>query len=120
MPASSKTTARSKAKASTAKPRKAGKAKATSKAKAKQPRQNGSLTKEQVTKVATMRRQGATWRQVYAFLGRKSNSTQMRKVLEAAGYDRFGRKGGVGKSKARGHGAKGDPNITPVKRTITF
>jgi hypothetical protein len=98
MPAS-KTTARAKGK---------GKARKASNGS------RASLSKQQVTKVAAMRRQGATWKQVYAYIGRRSNSTQMRQVLERAGFDRFGRKGGKGKSKARGHGAKGDPNINPA------
>jgi hypothetical protein len=97
-------------KAKAASKAKASKAKAPRKGK---PRSNGSLTKEQVTKVAELRRKGGTWKQVYALIGRRSNSTQMRRVLEKHGFDRFGRKGGKGKSKARGYGAKADPNITP-------
>ncbi|MGH7484394.1 MAG: hypothetical protein ACREMY_02170 [bacterium] len=95
-----------------------GKGKATkagkAKPKAKPARKNQTLTKAQITHIAKIRREGGTWRDCYAYMGRRSSSTKLRAKLEAAGFDRFGRRGGKGKSKARGHGAKEDPNITPA------
>jgi hypothetical protein len=52
-----------------------------------------------------MRRDGATWRQVIAETGIKTNSTGFRVLLEANGYDKFGRLGGKGESKAKGWGS---------------
>ena len=86
--------------------------KTTAKASAKSPRH---LTDAQVKRIAQMRREGATWRDVYSYMGRRSTSTKLRAKLEAAGFDRFGRKGGKGKSMARGYGAKDEPGVTPIK-----
>jgi hypothetical protein len=54
--------------------------------------------------VAKMRRDGATWARVSEAAGKVKTSTGWGQYLAAAGYDRLGRKGGKGKSKARAHG----------------
>ena len=72
------------------------------------------LTKAQVDRVAKMRRNGATWKQVYTALKRKyGGCRRMRELLEAGGYDRFGRKDGKGTSKAHGWGSGSDENVQP-------
>jgi hypothetical protein len=65
------------------------------------------LTAAQVNQIAKMRRGGATWKEVIkavpATKGWKSN--KFAQSLAARGYDRLGRRGGKGNSKARAHGA---------------
>lgn len=62
-------------------------------------------TKGQVIKVASMRRNGATWDEVIAETGIRTNSTGFRILLEEHGFDKYGRKGGRGATKARGWGS---------------
>ena len=58
------------------------------------------LTKTQVTKFAKMRREGGTWEDVSQAAGFRLTSTGWREVLETQGFDRFGRPGGKGETKA--------------------
>lgn len=87
-------------------------------------------TKGQIAKVASMRRNGATWDEVIAETGIRTNSTGFRELLESSGFDKYGRKGGRGASKAKGWGsaemkngkstaksAKGKGKVRRVKRT---
>ena len=62
-------------------------------------------TKTQVAQVAEMRRDGATWDEVIAATGIRSNSTGFRILLEEHGFDKFGREGGRGPIKAKGWGS---------------
>jgi len=62
-------------------------------------------TKAQVAQVAEMRRDGATWDDVIAATGIRSNSTGFRVLLEEHGFDKFGREGGRGPIKAKGWGS---------------
>jgi alkylated DNA nucleotide flippase Atl1 len=65
-------------------------------------------TKAQVAGVASMRRNGATWDEVIAGTGIRTNSTGFRILLEEHGFDKFGREGGRGPIKAKGWGSAGD------------
>lgn len=62
-------------------------------------------TKAQVTEVAKLRRDGATWDQVIAETGIRNKSTGFRHLLEEHGFDKYGREGGRGESKAKGWGS---------------
>jgi hypothetical protein len=62
-------------------------------------------TSDQVSQIASMRRDGATWAEVVAETGIRAKSTGFRELLEEHGFDKFGRKGGRGESKARGWGS---------------
>lgn len=84
-------------------------------------------TKGQIIKVAQMRRGGATWDEVISETDIKTNSTGFRELLESAGFDKYGRKGGRGESKAKGWGSadmkgnsskpKATKKVRKVKRT---
>lgn len=63
-------------------------------------------TKAQVTEVAKLRRvDGLTWDQVIAETGIRNKSTGFRHLLEEHGFDKYGREGGRGESKAKGWGS---------------
>lgn len=64
------------------------------------------VTKSQVNKIAQLRRGGATWDEVIAETGVKTNSTGFRILLEEAGFDKLGvKKGSSQKSEARAWGS---------------
>ncbi|MGH2964301.1 MAG: hypothetical protein ACRDMH_02825 [Solirubrobacterales bacterium] len=99
---------RTAAKKASGKSRAASKAKAPKKTAAKvdrgveakpapRPKRKSKIS---VAKIAEMRRKGATWAEVVEATGLKLKSTGFGKLLAEAGYDRAGRKGGQGASKA--------------------
>jgi hypothetical protein len=55
--------------------------------------------------VAELRRDGATWDEVIAETGIRTNSTGFRLLLEEHGFDKYGRAGDRGETKARGWGS---------------
>ncbi|MGH2963823.1 MAG: hypothetical protein ACRDMH_00360 [Solirubrobacterales bacterium] len=61
-------------------------------------------SKISVAKIAEMRRKGATWAEVVEATGLKLKSTGFAHLLAESGYDRAGRKGGQGASKATAFG----------------
>jgi hypothetical protein len=63
------------------------------------------LTKAQIKRFATIRRKGGTWEDVSQAAGFRLTSTGWREVFETQDFDRFGRPGGKGESKARGKGS---------------
>jgi hypothetical protein len=73
-------------------------------AKAKQSKKSAP-TKAQVIRVAKLRRDGATWDEVISDTGIRTNSTGFRILLEEYGFDKYGRRGGKGTTKARGWGS---------------
>jgi alkylated DNA nucleotide flippase Atl1 len=78
---------------------------ATSSKKGRPPK--AAPTKAQVAEVASLRREGATWDEVIAATGIRTNSTGFRILLEEHGFDKFGREGGRGPIKAKGWGSAG-------------
>lgn len=101
-------------------------------AKAKSSTKKSAPTKAQIATIARMRRDGATWDEVISETEIRTNSTGFRELLESAGFDKYGRKGGQGKSKAKGWGSaaekaksngstkstpKGKGKVRRVKRT---
>lgn len=52
--------------------------------------------------IAKLRREGGTWADCDDAAGFHRSSTGWREELDAHGYDKFGRKNGQGKSKAKG------------------
>jgi hypothetical protein len=74
----------------------------------------GTKTKApSATTIAKLRRGGATWAQVREETGSNLRSSGFAEILEAAGFDRLGRKGGKGTSKARGWESKSGNGSKP-------
>ncbi|MGA9634301.1 MAG: hypothetical protein WBQ41_03560 [Solirubrobacterales bacterium] len=78
-------------------------------------------TAAQITKMATMRRGGATWAEVQKVVPSTKHwkSTKFAQALAEQGYDRLGRKAGKGESKARAWGPEilnGKPAKAPAKK----
>src|SRR5262245_4169853 len=63
------------------------------------------LSKATVTKLAKLRREGATWAEVDAEAGQHRSSTDWAKLFDEHGFDKLGRKGGKGKSEAQAWGS---------------
>jgi len=89
-------------------------AKATKKSSGRTPK--AAPTKAQINRIASLRRDGATWDEVIADTGYRTNSTGFRIILEDAGFDKFGRKKGSNQaSKAKGWGSAS--NGKPVSKS---
>lgn len=75
--------------------------------------------------VAKLRREGGTWADCDETAGFHRSSTGWREALEEYGYDKFGRKNGSGKSKAKGwnsrdlDGVGATPKPKAAKKTKT-
>lgn len=99
----------------TKKPRKRQTAAKGSKASNGAKRTKLELSAKELASVAKLRREGGTWKQVYGDLLKRpyGGCRKMRELLEAGGYDRFGRKDGKGTSKAHGWGSGKDDGVQP-------
>lgn len=64
-------------------------------------------TEDEVAELAALRRSGGTWADVDSAAGFHKSSTDWRILFEAHGFDKLGRPGGKGTSKAKGAGVKG-------------
>lgn len=81
------------------------------------------LSKAQVTKLAKLRREGATWFDINDAAGQRHSSTDWAKLFKKHGFDKLGRQGGKGESKARAWGsatakANGKPAAKPAKKRV--
>lgn len=63
------------------------------------------ITKGLAAKLAKLRRNGGTWSDVSEAAGFTQTSTGWAESLAAHGFDKLGRQGGKGESKARGWGS---------------